>query len=138
METYPEPDTPEEDEEIVGLEEEVEEADEALGAEPLDLDALVRKARRSRRIAESDVQSILASVSEEQAEQLYERLQKLNIRIVADVYKRQGRHHLDGAAGQPEQDRPHGVGADVYKRQIDTTSAMKRFFDISGSDARLT
>ena len=83
METYPEPDTPEEDEEIVGLEEEVEEADEALGAEPLDLDALVRKARRSRRIAESDVQSILASVSEEQAEQLYERLQKLNIRIVA-------------------------------------------------------
>ena len=83
METYPEPDTPEEDEEIVGLEEEVEEADEALGAEPLDLDALVRKARRSRQIAESDVQSILATANEDEAEALYERLQKFNIRIVS-------------------------------------------------------
>ena len=76
MDIYPEPDTSEQDEID-------EEAEEALAAEPLDVDALVRKARRSRRIAESDVQSILASVSEEQAEQLYERLQKLNIRIVS-------------------------------------------------------
>ncbi len=79
MEIYPEPDTTEQNDEIDDL----EEADEGQSAEPLDVDALVRKARRSRQIADSDVQSILASVSEEQAEQLYERLQKLNIRIVA-------------------------------------------------------
>ena len=80
MEMYPEPDATEQDDEI----EEIDDAaEEGQGAEPLDVDALVRKARRSRQIAESDVQSILASVSEEQAEQLYERLQKLNIRIVS-------------------------------------------------------
>jgi len=60
-----------------------EDAANAITDEPLDVDELVRQARRSRRIAESDVQSILASVSEEQADQLYERLQKLNIRIVS-------------------------------------------------------
>ena len=77
MEMYPDPDATEQDDALD------EEAEEALAAEPLDVDALVRKARRSRRIAESDVQAILASVSEEQADQLYERLQKLNIRIVS-------------------------------------------------------
>ncbi len=80
MQIYPDPDETEQDDEINGPD---GDAEEALNAEPLDLDALVRKARRSRQIAESDVQSILASVSEEQAEQLYERLQKLNIRIVS-------------------------------------------------------
>src|SRR5690606_33501690 len=80
MEIFPDPDETEQDDEINGQD---EDAEEALGAESLDLDALVRRARRSRQIAESDVQAILASVSEEQAEQLYERLQKLNIRIVS-------------------------------------------------------
>ena len=77
MENYPDPLEQDESDNIE------DEADEGANPEPLDVDALVRKARRSRQIAESDVQSILASVSEEQAEHLYERLQKLNIRIVA-------------------------------------------------------
>ena len=80
MEMYPEPDATEQDDDIDNIEDAEKEGHDS---EPLDVDALVRKARRSRRIAESDVQSILASVSEEQAEQLYERLQKLNIRIVS-------------------------------------------------------
>jgi RNA polymerase primary sigma factor len=75
MEMYPEPDAPEQDENDVAEE-------EAQSAEPLDVDALVRKARRSRQIAESDVQTILATASEDEADMLYERLQKLNIRIV--------------------------------------------------------
>ncbi len=77
MDDYPDP---LEQSEIDGIDEDVA---EVISSEPLDVDALVRKARRSRQIAESDVQSILASVSEEQAEHLYERLQKLNIRIVS-------------------------------------------------------
>ena len=52
-------------------------------AEPIDVEELVRKARRSRQIAEADVQSILATASEDEADLLYERLQKLNIRIVS-------------------------------------------------------
>lgn len=59
------------------------EADDELEQESLDLEALVKKARRSRQIAESDVQAILATASEEEADQLYQRLQKLNIQIVA-------------------------------------------------------
>ncbi len=50
----------------------------------LDFEALVKRARRSRQIDESDVQAILATASDDEAELLYERLQKLNIRIVAD------------------------------------------------------
>ncbi len=75
---HPDPEAPEESE-FDGL----DEAGEARGAEPLNVDALVRKARRSRQIAESDVQSILASASEDEADALYDRLQKLNIRIVS-------------------------------------------------------
>jgi RNA polymerase primary sigma factor len=52
--------------------------------ETLDVEALVKKARRSRRIEEADVQAILASADEEQADRLYEQLQRLNIRIVSD------------------------------------------------------
>jgi len=77
MEMYPEADTPE-----FGDRDD-DAADEALSPEPLDVEALVRKARRSRQIAESDVQTILATANEEEAEALYERLQKLNIRIVS-------------------------------------------------------
>lgn len=83
MEMYPDPDATEQDDEIDDIDNMDDAAPEERGPEPLDVDALVRKARRSRQIAELDAQSILASVSEEQAEQLYERLQKLNIRIVS-------------------------------------------------------
>lgn len=49
----------------------------------LDIEALVKKARRSRQIDESDVQAILATADEEQASQLYDRLQKMGIRVVS-------------------------------------------------------
>lgn len=52
--------------------------------EDLDFEALVKRARRSRQIDEADVQAILATASDDEAELLYERLQKLNIRIVAE------------------------------------------------------
>ncbi|GJM42219.1 MAG: hypothetical protein DHS20C20_25010 [Ardenticatenaceae bacterium] len=52
--------------------------------EVIDIEALVKKARRNREINEADVQALLASADEEQAERLYARLQKLNIRIVAE------------------------------------------------------
>jgi RNA polymerase primary sigma factor len=50
----------------------------------VDFEALVKRARRSRQIDEADVQAILATASDDEAEMLYERLQKLNIRIVAE------------------------------------------------------
>ena len=53
-------------------------------AEVIDVEALVKKARRSREINEADVQALLASADEDQAERLYARLQKLNIRIVSE------------------------------------------------------
>ncbi len=49
----------------------------------IDIEAVVRSARRTRQIDETDVQTILASADEGQAEILYERLQKLGIRIVS-------------------------------------------------------
>ena len=53
-------------------------------AEVIDIEALVKKARRSREINEADVQALLASADEDQAERLYARLQKFNIRIVSE------------------------------------------------------
>jgi RNA polymerase primary sigma factor len=49
----------------------------------LDIEALVKKARRSRQINEADVQAILATADEDQAGQLYDRLQKMGIRVVS-------------------------------------------------------
>ena len=57
---------------------------ESDGQPALDVEALVKKARRSRQIEESDVQAILASADEDQADRLYEQLQRLGIRIVAE------------------------------------------------------
>jgi RNA polymerase primary sigma factor len=51
----------------------------------IDVEALVKKARRSREIDEADVQAILAAADEDQADLLYERLQKLDIRIVSNT-----------------------------------------------------
>ncbi len=55
-----------------------------MESENVDLEALVKQARRSRRIDEADVQAILATASDDEAELLYERLQKLNIRIISE------------------------------------------------------
>lgn len=51
----------------------------------IDIEALVKEARRSRQIEEADVQAILASADEDQADRLYEQLQRLGIRIVSDA-----------------------------------------------------
>jgi hypothetical protein len=72
-----EPDIENGDDEIADME----------AAESLDLEALVKKARRSREIDESDVQTLLASVNEAQADMLYEQLHKLGIRIVSSTGK---------------------------------------------------
>jgi len=64
------------------IEDESEEEEETT--EAIDIEALVKTARRSRQINESDVQALLATADEEQAERLYARLQKLNIRIVSE------------------------------------------------------
>lgn len=58
---------------------------ESTDSEEVDIDALVKKARNSRQIEEAEVQSILASTDEEQADKLYEQLQRLGIRIVSDT-----------------------------------------------------
>ncbi len=49
----------------------------------MDVEALVKKARRTRVINESEMQAILASASEEQADRLYAQLQRLNVQIVS-------------------------------------------------------
>lgn len=51
--------------------------------ELMDVEALVKKARRSREIEESDVQAILATADDAQAEKLYDRLQQMGIRIIS-------------------------------------------------------
>ncbi len=55
-----------------------------MDADNIDLEALVKKARRSRKIDEADVQAILATASDDEADLLYERLQKMNIQIVSE------------------------------------------------------
>ena len=57
---------------------------EETDLESIDVEALFRKARRQRRINEADVEAILASADEEQAEELYQRLQRLGISIVTE------------------------------------------------------
>ncbi|MCB8920811.1 MAG: RNA polymerase sigma factor RpoD [Ardenticatenaceae bacterium] len=59
--------------------EELEEDD----IDELDVEALVKKARRSRTINEADIQAILASASDEQADRLYAQLQRLNVQVVS-------------------------------------------------------
>jgi RNA polymerase primary sigma factor len=51
--------------------------------EVLDIEALVKKARQSGQIDEADVQALLATADDEQADRLYARLQKQDIRIVS-------------------------------------------------------
>jgi RNA polymerase primary sigma factor len=66
--------------------ENAENLQENEGEQPaIDIEALVKEARRSRQIEEADVQAILASADEEQADRLYEQLQRLGIRIVSDA-----------------------------------------------------
>jgi RNA polymerase primary sigma factor len=57
---------------------------EGRGEEQIDIEALVKKARRNRKIEESEVQAILASTDEEQADKLYEQLQRLGIQIISE------------------------------------------------------
>jgi RNA polymerase primary sigma factor len=70
------------------FDQEIEAGEDLQGAdndqETIDIEALVKKARRSRQIEESDVQSILALADDDQADRLYEQLQRLGIRIVSE------------------------------------------------------
>ncbi|MCA9955732.1 MAG: hypothetical protein KC434_13475, partial [Anaerolineales bacterium] len=59
------------------FEENIEDENEDEETEAIDIEALVKTARRSRQINEADVQALLATADEEQAERLYARLQKL-------------------------------------------------------------
>lgn len=54
-------------------------------SETVDVEALFKEARRRRAINEADVEAILASADEEQAEELYQRLQRLGIRVVTEA-----------------------------------------------------
>lgn len=65
------------------LEEDIEEIIIEDESETIDLEALVKKARRSREIDVSDVQALLATADDDQADVLYERLQKLGIRVIS-------------------------------------------------------
>jgi RNA polymerase primary sigma factor len=56
---------------------------EERNEQPFDLDMLVKKARRTRRVDEAEIQAVLATADEEQADKLYEQLQRLGIRIVS-------------------------------------------------------
>ncbi len=49
----------------------------------VDIEAIVKKARRSREIDKSDIEMILATADQDQADLLYARLQSLDIRIVS-------------------------------------------------------
>ena len=44
----------------------------------VDIEAIVKKARRSREIDKSDIEMILATADQDQADLLYERLQSLD------------------------------------------------------------
>ncbi|HSM58771.1 MAG TPA: RNA polymerase sigma factor RpoD [Candidatus Sulfomarinibacteraceae bacterium] len=50
----------------------------------IDVEALFKRARRQRKINEAEVEAILASADEDQAEELYQRLQSLGISIVTE------------------------------------------------------
>jgi RNA polymerase primary sigma factor len=56
--------------------------EDEFDSEEIDIEAIVKKARRSREIDESDVQALLAKADDDQADRLYARLQRMNIRIV--------------------------------------------------------
>ena len=76
-----------------------------------DVETMVKKARRSRKIAETDVQAILASADEEQADRLYVQLQRLGIRIVSE--DGQTVDDLNDAANLLDEIDPDTVGQDV-------------------------
>jgi len=65
--------------EFEDIDDESEEGDEEF----IDIQALVQQAGRSRQIKESDLQAILATADEEQADRLYEQLQRVGTRIVS-------------------------------------------------------
>jgi RNA polymerase primary sigma factor len=50
----------------------------------VDIQAMLLEARRSRQINETDLQAILATADEDQADRLYEQLQRMGTRIVAE------------------------------------------------------
>ena len=59
--------------------------EELLNADAsIDIESLVKKARRSREIDEADVRTLLAAADEEQAKRFFARLQQHDIRIISE------------------------------------------------------
>ncbi len=82
MTQQPEP----EENKIEGEDLKVEEIidEELLSAAPsVDIEEIVKKARRSREIDEADVRTLLASADDDQAKRFFSRLQKHEIRIIS-------------------------------------------------------
>lgn len=59
-----------------------DEADDFVEVENLDIESIVKEARRSRKINIEDVQALLATAGKDQADLLYARLKKLDVRVV--------------------------------------------------------
>ncbi len=108
-------------------------------AETIDIEAIVKKARRSRKIEEADVQTILASADDDQADSLYLRLQQLGIRIISetgetiedlsDASSLLEAEMDDDASSQPEEVRAYtGDGEDdpvhTYLKEIGRVSLL--------------
>ena len=105
-------------------------------SDAIDVEALFREARRRKVISESDVEAILASADEEQAERLYQRLQQLGIRVVTEsgdtvedfgennnVLDRDGEDEEDGDSyyGSGLQDDP----VHTYLKEIGQVSLLR-------------
>ncbi len=84
----------------------------------VDLEPLLRKARRERKINESEIGKALALASEEQSEAFYARLQQLGIRVIDDTQS----SAEDAAALESIAPLPYGDGNDdpvqTYLREI--------------------
>ncbi len=92
----------------------------------MDVEALVKKARRTRVINEADIQAILASASEEQADRLYAQLQRLNVQIVSSSGKtvddlgESGSGLIDGFDEDAEDDENSYLTAEVEDDPVHT------------------
>ncbi len=104
----------------------------------VDIEALVKKARRERKINDSDIVEAMALADEAQVEALYARLQQLGIRIVEDsaetdddepVAIPRGQAYVDGN-DDPVQTYMHEIGrVDLLKAEEEVWLAIQLMAD---------
>ena len=82
--------------------------------EPLTVETLLQKARESGQADETDVQTVLAKANEEQAELLYEQLQKMGIAIDAD----DNLDALDDEEDEEEEDEDEEPDSDYFDLSV--------------------